>query len=299
VAIVGPTAVGKSALALHLAEVFGGEIINADSRQVYQFMDIGTAKPSAEERQHTHHYLFDITTPEQEFGLAIYLALARQSVADIHERARLPILVGGTGQYVWAMLEGWSVPKVAADPSLRARLQAAGRESLYEQLCQIDPEAAANIGPNNTRRLVRALEVYYLSGVPFSQSRLKIVPPFRYLAVGLTTSREELYHRIDSRIDIMIRNGWLNEVKNLLAKGYWSGLPSFSAVGYRELVAHLRGEITLAEAVTRIKYSTHRFARHQYSWFRLKDPRIHWLQSAPGVETDAEELVATFLSHKL
>lgn len=296
VAVVGPTATGKSDLALHLAESFNGEIVNADSRQVYRYMDIGTAKPSSEDRQRIPHHLIDILEPDQDFSLALFLELARKAVQDIHRRGKLPILAGGTGQYVWALLEGWTVPKVAPDPALRRRLEAKDRETLYRELEEVDPDSATSIGPTNVRRMIRALEVYHLTGVPFSQTRHKSEPPFRFLVLGLTASREELYRRIDSRVDIMMQQGWLNEVRELLDTGYSPDLASLSSLGYQELVSHIRGELSLSVATERVKYNTHRFARHQYAWFRPKDPRIHWLESGPDTPKEAQEMVGGFLN---
>ena len=286
---------GKSALALHLAEAFDGEIVNADSRQVYRYMDIGTAKPSPEEWQRVPHHLIDILDPDQEFTLATFLELAKKAIEDIHRRGRLPVLVGGTGQYVWALLEGWKVPRVAPDPSLRQKLEAKGRDALYRELEEVDPDSASSIGPTNVRRMVRALEVYYLTGVPFSRTRRKGDTPFRSLVLGLTVPRQELYRRVDGRVDIMLSEGWLDEVKGLLDRGYSPDLPSLSSLGYQELVSHLRGETSLSEAVERVKYNTHRFARHQYAWFRLKDPRIRWLEIGPEAAKEADAAVERFL----
>lgn len=299
VAIVGPTAVGKSALALFLARRFDGEIVNADSRQVYRRMDIGTAKPSLEERRQVPHHLIDILDPDQEFSLQVFLKRAREAINDICSRNKLPLLVGGTGQYIWALLEGWCPPKAAPDHGLRARLQAMGADGLFRELERVDPESAASIGPHNVRRLVRALEVYHRTGLPFSQARRKSSPEYDPLVLGLTAPRPELYRKIDNRIDIMVESGWVEEVKTLLEQGYAPDLPSMSSVGYAELASHLQGEISLEEAVRRAKHRTHRFARHQYAWFRLRDPRIHWLESAPGAEMVAEALVREFLDAQL
>ena len=296
VAIIGSTAVGKSALALRLAERLNGEIVNADSRQVYRHMDVGTAKPSPEERARVTHHLIDILDPDQEFSLAGFLELASRAIEDIHARGRLPLLVGGTGQYVWALLEGWRVPRVPPDASLRQGLVAQPLEMLYQRLQTVDPEAAARIAPTNVRRVVRALEVFHATGVPFSAWTKKSGPAYRYLALGLTAPRLELYERIDARVDAMLSSGWLDEVRRLLAMGYAADLPSLSSLGYRELAAHLRGELSLDEAAARIKTETHRFARRQYAWFRLRDPRIRWLQAGEAAPAEAEALVRQFLA---
>ena len=289
-AIVGPTAVGKSRLALHLAQALGGEIVNADSRQVYRRMDIGTAKPSAEERRMVPHHLLDIRSPDEEFSLAFFLDLANKSVADIHRRGRLPVIVGGTGQYVRALLEGWRVPKVPPNSALRADLelqaQQRGAWALYQLLQAVDPKAAKRIAPNNTRRIIRALEIRLALGARPSQRRAKKLRRESIFTIGLTTNRKELYRRIDARVDLMIARGFVEEVRALLDLGYDQELPAMSSIGYQEIALHLRGKLTLEEAVQRTKYHTHRIARHQYAWFRLEDPNIHWME-ADGTELEA------------
>ncbi|MBI4216549.1 MAG: tRNA (adenosine(37)-N6)-dimethylallyltransferase MiaA [Chloroflexi bacterium] len=288
IAIVGPTGVGKSALALALAQRLGGEIIGADSRQVYKHLDIGTAKPTPAERAVVPHHLIDLVEPDQEFTLAHYLERARQALAAVHSRGALPLLVGGTGLYIKAILEGWSVPLVAPDwglrRSLEQRAEAQGRLALWEELQRQDPQAAASIDPRNLRRVIRALEVRAATGRPFSEQTGREPPPFRALTLGLTAARPLLYQRIDQRVEAMLAAGWLEEVRVLLARGYDPSLPALSGLGYRELAAHLRGELTLPEAVERIKFRTHRFARSQYAWFRLADKDIRWfnLEDRPG-----------------
>ena len=281
---------GKSRLALHLAQALGGEIVNADSRQVYRRMDIGTAKPSAEERALVPHHLLDIRNPDEEFSLALFLELANESVADIHRRGRLPIMVGGTGQYVWALLEGWQVPKVSPNSDLRADLELQARQrgawALYQLLQAADPKAAKRIDPKNARRIIRALEIHLTSGSRPSQRRAKKLRRESVFIIGLTNDRKELYRRIDARVDQMVASGFVEEVRALLDLGYAPELPAMSGVGYQEIALHLRGEITLEEAVQRTKYRTHRIARRQYAWFRLEDPRIHWME-ADGTELEA------------
>ncbi len=282
-AIVGPTAVGKSRLALHLARSLGGEIVNADSRQVYRGMDIGTAKPSAEERSLVPHHLLDIRNPDEEFSLALFLQLAKVAIQDIKTRSRIPLVVGGTGQYIWGLLEGWQVPKVAPNPGLRADLelqvQRRGPWALYQLLQAVDPEAAKKTDAKNPRRIIRALEIHFAGGTKPSKPRAKTPRTEPSLVIGLTVDRQELYRRIDDRVDQMMAQGFLEEVKGLLEGGYSPELPSMSGVGYQEIAAHLEGELPLGEAVQRIKYRTHRIARHQYAWFRLKDPRIQWIEA--------------------
>ena len=299
-AIVGPTGVGKSHLAVHLARRFGGEVINADSRQVYRGMDIGTAKPSLALRQQVPHHLYDILEPDQPFSLALFLELAGRAIAQISQRGRLPILLGGTGQYVWALLEGWRVPRVPPDPALRRSLEERarreGREALYRELKARDPQAASHIDPRNLRRVVRALEVTLALGSPFSQARKKGPPPYQALVLGLTTrSRQDLYQRLDRRIGEMMQAGWAQEVRSLLAKGYSPSLPSLTATGYADIARALHGEISLEEAVQRIKRAHRRLARHQYTWFRPSDPRIRWVMVGEDLEERAEALVTSFL----
>jgi tRNA dimethylallyltransferase len=279
-AIVGPTGVGKSKLAIRLAQVFDGEIVSADSRQVYRYMDIGTAKPDPEERALVSHHLIDIVNPDEDFSLAQYQQLAYRAIEDIHQRHRLALLVGGSGLYVWSVLEGWRIPAVAPDPEFRRHLEekaaTGGRDKLYQELARLDPVAAQKIDPRNARRTIRALEVHRVAEVPISQLQDKIAPPFHTLIIGLTTDRAELYRRIDLRVDEMIQRGLVDEVKQLVSRGYDSNLPAMSGIGYKQIGQFLRGELSLATAIQQIKFETHRLARHQYSWFRLKDDRIRW-----------------------
>jgi len=301
IAIVGPTAAGKSRLALRLAQQFNGEIVSADSRQMYRHMDIGTAKPGREERALVPHHLIDIVNPDEDFSLAQYQQLAYHTIVDIHQRGKLPWLVGGSGLYVWAVLEGWSIPPVPPDAALRRTLaeRAAKGEvaELYQELMALDPVAAQKIDPRNVRRVIRALEVTRSAGVPFSQLQQKKAPPFQTLIIGLTAARAELYRRIDARIDEMVARGLVDEVKELVKMGYSLNLPAMSGIGYRQIGLYLRGELSLAEAIQQIKYETHRFARHQYNWFRLNDERIQWFDITGEVEAAITARVAEFLSH--
>ncbi|MFA5054832.1 MAG: tRNA (adenosine(37)-N6)-dimethylallyltransferase MiaA [Dehalococcoidia bacterium] len=278
-AIVGPTATGKSALAVELATALGGEIVSADSRQVYRYMDIGTAKPGADDRAKVPHHLIDIINPDEDFTLATYQELAFQAIGDIQRRGKLPLLVGGSGLYVRAVTGGLVIPRVAPDPELRRRLEDRaehdGYQSLYNELIKVDPDAAGKIDPRNVRRVIRALEVCLTAGVPFSQLQ-RSSPKLSTLMIGLTTAREDLYRRIDARVDEMIQRGLVDEIRGLLDSGYSPELPAMSGLGYKQIVAYLKGETTINEAIQRIKYETHRFARSQYAWFRPKDANIHW-----------------------
>jgi tRNA dimethylallyltransferase len=289
-AVVGPTAAGKTRLAVALAHRFNGEIINADSRQVYRGMDIGTAKPTPQELEQAPHHLINILDPDQDFALGSFLSLAREAMDDIRCRGRLPLLVGGTGQYVWALLEGWDVPQVPPDPEFRRakeqEAREAGGEALHRQLQQIDPQRAGELDPRNVRRVIRALEIYHVTGRPPSHFRRRMTSTEHPLVLGLTLAREELYRRIDHRVDLMMDQGFLGEVRTLAARGYRLGQGALASPGYRELGQYLEREISLAEAVQRTKFQTHRLARRQYAWFRLNDPRISWL---PADSSDLEE----------
>jgi len=280
IVIVGPTAVGKSELALHLAQYFPAEIIGADSRQIYRYMDIGTNKPSPAERASVPHHVIDVVEPDEDFSLATYHQLANEALEAIQQKGKLPLLVGGSGLYVWSLVEGWKIPQVPPNQQLRRQLESRaeqeGSQSLYQELLDIDPMAAAKINPSNTRRIIRALEICDETGQPSSKLRRKEAPDFPILLIGLTQERSELYRKIDRRVDKMIQRGLVEEVEQLLKKGYSPSLPSMSGIGYKQIVQLLRGEMTLPQAIDKIKYETHRLARHQYAWFRLGDSRIHW-----------------------
>jgi len=280
VVIVGPTGVGKSQLAIRLAETFHGEIVNADSRQLYRHMDIGTAKPDARALARVPHHVINIIDPDEDFSLAHYQRLANQAVNDILKRNRLPLLAGGSGQYVWAVVEGWSIPAVPPDYTLRRELEeraaSQGIDQLYQELMMADPEAAGRIDRRNVRRVIRALEVYRQTNQPVSRMRDKQAPPFNTFIIGLTMERTELYRRIDRRVDRMIAQGLVTEVEKLVNMGYHSRLPAMSSIGYQQIGRYLSGELSLAVAVEQIKRETHRFARQQCNWFRLGDKRIHW-----------------------
>ncbi len=300
VAIVGPTATGKSQLALRLARSFNGEIVNADSRQIYRYMDIGTAKPSQQERALISHHLIDIVAPDEDFSLVQYQGLAYQAIANIQQRGKLPLLVGGSGLYIWAVLEGWVIPRVPPDAEFRRSLleKAARGEAveLYHRLMQVDPLAAQRIDPRNVRRVIRALEVSHHAGLPFSELQKKQTPSFNSLIIGLTSDRAELYRRIDTRVGQMIEQGLVDEVKKLVDMGYGFDLPAMSGIGYKQIGQYLKGELTLETAIEQIKFETHRLARHQYNWFRLSDKRIQWFDIQGEVESKVTAEVATFVS---
>ncbi len=299
VVIVGPTGVGKSRLGLELAVEFSGEIVSADSRQVYRYMDIGTAKPGPGEQSLVRHHVLDIINPNQDFSLARYQQLACEAIDDIHSRGRLPYIVGGSGLYVRAVVEGWRIPRVPPDAGFREEMEKraveSGGHNLYEELLKIDPVAAHRVDPRNVRRVIRALEVSRSTSASISEIYDKQVPPYETLIIGLTTDRGELYRRIDSRVDTMIERGLIDEVKKLVEMGYGSATPLVSGIGYRQINMYLRGELSLIEAVQQMKTETHRLVRHQYSWFRLKDERIHWFDVQEATGVDIRALVSEFI----
>lgn len=292
--ILGATATGKTGLSITLAQHLRGEIINADSRQIYRRMDIGTAKATPEQRATVPHHLLDFVNPDENPGLAEYQEMAYRAIDEVHARGNLPLLVGGTGQYLTAVVEGWSIPRVPPNYTLRAELEdyarLQGQQALHNRLVQVDAEAASAIHPNNIRRVVRALEVYMESGTPISELQRKKPPPYRILTIGLQMNRDRLYERADKRVDMMMDEGFLDEVRDLLAQGYTRDLPSMSSLGYAELAAHLLDGMPLAEAVQKTKYNTHDFIRRQEVWFRGHDTGILWHNVE---EMDVERLLST------
>ena len=299
VVIVGPTAVGKTRLALRLAGELGAEIVSADSRQVYRGMDIGTDKPTAEERQRVPHHLVDIVNPDEEFTLARYQDMAYAAIDDVLARGRVPLLVGGTGLYIKAVAEGWSIPRVRPNEALRTELyreaEVEGGVALHARLRQVDPVAAEKIDPRNVRRVIRALEVYLEAGRPISELQRRRPPPYRVLQIGLTMERAALYRRIDQRVDRMIETGLVEEVRGLVEQGYGYDLPAMSGLGYRQVGSYLRGEISLEEAIRLIKRDTRRFVRQQYNWFRLDDEGIRWFQALDDPYERIKGVILQFL----
>ena len=301
IAIVGPTAVGKTRLAVELCQRFGGEVINTDSRQAYRGMDIGAAKPTPEELSQAPHHLLDLLDPSENFGLGAFLPLAQQAVVDIAGRGKLPIVSGGTGQYVWGLLGGQTVPAVPPNPEFRASLEREaaeyGAQALHDRLRQVDPVRADALDPRNVRRVVRALEIYHATNQKPSEFAHDGPATGDHLVIGLTMDRKALYRRIDDRVDIMMKAGFLAEVERLAQAGYPMGQGGLDSPGYRELGLHLNGELSLEDAVSRTKTQTHRLARRQYTWFKPSDPRIIWLNAADsGVVERAAELVSAYLS---
>lgn len=298
ICIVGPTAVGKTALAVELASQFGGEIVNADSRQVYRHMTIGTAKPTREELDKARHHLIDIIDPPQPFGLARFLANAKDALRCIRRRAKLPIVCGGTGQYVWGLASEQSIPAVSPDLEFRAELESvaesAGPEELHRRLFAVDPVRAAALDMRNVRRVIRALEIFHVAGIrpsDYAGGSPELGPGT--LVIGLTMQRQTLYNRIDDRVDRMMSDGFLDEVRSLSKMGYPMGEGPLASPGYRELGRYVEGSMSLDEAVARTKSQTHRLARRQYTWFKPGDPRVVWLEATDPQRSEvAAELVA-------
>lgn len=300
IVIVGPTAVGKTEISLRLADRFEGEIISADSRLLYQGMDIGTAKPTASQRARVPHHLIDVTTPDQPWSLAQYLDAAREAIDSTHRRGRLPFLVGGTGQYVRSLLQGWQPPPRAEDDRIRRELERFadehGSRALHERLKDVDPDRARKLDHRNVRRVVRALEIYRITGMPPSELRDPVPPPYSVLQLGLTLPRARLYERIDRRIDLMLQAGLVDEVRSLLEGGVSPDSPPLSAIGYRQIVRHLEGRISLEEAVLEIRRATRQFVRRQANWFKEDDPQIEWFLVQERVEAELADRIRAWLA---
>ena len=295
VIILGPTAVGKTTVSIGLARRLDGEIVSADSRLLYRGMDIGTAKPKPDEMTYIPHHLIDVADPDERWSLAIYQQEAYRIIDEIHSRGRLPFLVGGTGQYIRSIVEGWRIPPQKPDLALREAIthwaEEIGAEGLYERLKRIDPTAASKIDYRNLRRTVRALEVIFLTGERFSDLRRKQTPRYNPLILGIERSRESLYDRIDRRIEQMLDQGLVEEVQGLVDAGYSQDLPTFSAIGYAEIIQYLQGDISLEEAVVLIKRNTRIFVRRQANWFKPNDERITWFKASPHLIDDMEAYI--------
>jgi tRNA dimethylallyltransferase len=285
IAVVGPTASGKTALGIALAHRFGGEIVSADSRQIYRGMDIGTAKPTAAERRAIPHHLIDIKNPDEDYTVADYQRDAIATINNIIARGKLPIIVGGTGLYVRAVLENLDIPKTVAEPELRARIEKniteVGLAAVFKKLATLDPEAAYVVDPKNPRRVVRALEVALATGVPFTAQRTKRAPLFDALVLGLNPVPELLRERIDRRVDAMMRDGLVSEVARLVKK-YGRAPTAFDAIGYREIIAHLDGTVPLKDATAAIKINTGHYAKRQRTWFK-KYGSVKWIKNIEDV----------------
>ena len=299
VVIVGPTAVGKTDLAIQLAEQLNGEIVSADSRLFYRGMDIGTAKPTAKEMARVPHHLIDVADPDDTWSLAIFQKSARDAIGEIERRHKLPFLVGGTGQYIRAVTEGWTPPDVQPDPRLRIVLdELVSQHSatwLHERLRILDPVSADKIDSRNVRRTIRAMEVIFSTGQSFSTQRGIIISDYFLITIGLKRPRPELYARVDERIELMFENGLLDEVKKLLEQGYASDLPSMSAIGYREAIAVIKNEMSLEDAKIQMKRMTRIFVRRQGNWFKEDNLQIKWFD----VHTEPLLLIRNYIQTSL
>jgi tRNA dimethylallyltransferase len=295
-AIVGATATGKSELAVRLAEALGGEVVNTDAYSLYQGLDIGTAKPSAEMQARVRHHLIDVADPDEPLTLARFLDAAQAALDDIWSRDKLPILAGGSGQYVWALLEGWQVPRVAPDIALRGELEALPAAALHERLAALDPEAAARLDPNNPRRLVRAIEVISRTGLPLAACQTRRPIEADVLILGLRLPRAQLYERIDRRAEAQFAAGLVDEVRRLRAAGHGDTSPVRGGVGYKEVSVYLDGAYDLDEALRRTKNANHRLVRRQGAWFKGEDSRIRWVDALGDPYDTALDLTRGWLT---
>jgi len=302
VAVLGPTATGKSALGMRVCGEHRGEMVNADALQIYRGFDIGTAKPSPEDRRLVRHHLVDIRDPEEAFSAGEFARAARAALTDLKARGKLAVIVGGSGLYLKALLEGISeIPVVPADvrEGLRRRLEAEGLDSLRRELRRLDPKTENRLAQGDTQRVLRGLEVALVTGRPLSHWQA-FEPPESHrisaLKIGLTLPRKLLYDRIRSRVESMLEAGWLREVENLLDRGYSGEEPAFQAIGYRQLVRHLRGGVSLGEAVEDTIGATRRYAKRQLTWFR-RDPDVAWFDASDSASLSLE--VRAWLSRRL
>lgn len=299
VAILGATATGKTGTAIRLANQFDGEVVSVDSRYLYRGLDIGTAKPTQEERRQVPHHLIDLLDPQDEYSLALFQRDANLAIEDILQRNRLPVLAGGSPLYVRAVLEGWRIPEAPPDWDFRRDLetfiQDHGEDELYQRLVDVDPVAAERIPPQNSRRVIRALEIHHQTGRRMSDLEGKEPPRWDTLRIGLNIERETLFKRIDQRVDQMLESGLVDEVRGLLDAGIPPDSTAMRSIGYQEVVPYLRGEIGLTETVERIKFATHRYVRHQLTWLR-KTPGIHWINALePDSVREIQNLVGNHI----
>lgn len=295
--IVGPTASGKTQLSIQIARAIGSEIISADSRYFYRMMDIGTAKPDASEMDNIRHHLIDIADPDETISVALFKQKVAEIIDQMHLNEKIPIVVGGTGQYIHAILHNWEMPVVEADHRMRIILEQYaehyGKLKLFEFLQKVDPEAAKIIDYRNLRRTVRAVEVILKTGQRFSNQRKRESPIYSHKMIGIRWDRSILYQRIDDRIEKMIENGFIKEVRMLNELGYSPDLPSMSGIGYREITAYIHGEISLDEAIMLMKRNSRTYVRRQANWFKDNDPTIQWFE---GSELDIQKIIENLKS---
>lgn len=289
IVITGPTASGKTAMSVELAKILGAEIVNADSMQIYKYMDIGTAKPDMEERQGIPHHLIDIVNPDEQFSVARYCECAKEAIGGIHSKGKPVVMVGGTGLYVDSLVNNIQFSEINPDEEYRAKMDAIadekGNEHIYCMLLEIDPESASKIAVADRKRIVRALEVYHLTGKTITwhneQSR-SVASPYNTTMFAIDVDREVLYEKINRRVDIMIKNGLVDEVKKIIDMGIQKDSTAMQAIGYKEIVEYLDGNVTLDEAIDKIKQGSRRYAKRQLTWFR-RNEKIHWIKSIDEV----------------
>ncbi len=304
--MVGPTASGKTGLSIELAKLVNGSIVSADSMQIYKYMDIGTAKPDEAERSGIRHYMIDEVEPDENFSVAKYREMALKYIGQILKEGRRPIVTGGTGLYINSLLYNISFSETICDEELRENLKNTAKEKgnrfLYDRLREIDPEAAARIHENDVKRVIRAIEVFQHTNRTISQhaqeSRLE-PPPYQYIVFGLNWERDELYERIDRRVDKMFQDGLTEEVRHLKEKGFDTGTTAMQGIGYKEILSYLKGECTLEETIYILKRDTRHYAKRQMTWFR-RNKEIHWLDVNEGsdlkelAEKIIQECIATY-----
>lgn len=292
IVILGPTASGKTSLAIDLARKFRGEIICADSRSVYKKLDLGTAKPSEEEQKLVPHHLLDIVKPEEHFSVAEFKKLAEEKIADIWSRGKIPFLVGGSGLYIDSVIYGYDIPEVAPDQKLRDKLEKLSTEELFKNILEKDPEFSKKVDKNNKRRLIRALEVMEKTGQKFSKLRKKNPPKYNLLILGIDLPREELYQKIDARVDSRVKAGMIEEVRDLIEKDKID-MTWLDDLGleYRYLTRYILGRMTKEDAIQELKFAIHNFVRRQMTWFR-KNKKIQWIKS----KEQAEKQIKSFLA---
>ena len=302
VIIAGPTSIGKTSLAIRIAGRFNGEIISSDSMQVYKFMDIGTAKPTHEEQKAAKHHLIDVVLPDEHFDAALFAERAGKTAEDLEKRCRTPIIAGGTGLYIKALLHGLSdIPLVNENIREKLKKEAAitGSAALHEKLADVDPVSFKTLHPNDTQRIIRALEVFETTGIPISEVSKNhgfADSPYDTLKIGLTVDRKTLYERINLRTDLMMKAGFIDEVKSLLDMGYHRNLKSMQSIGYRHIADYLSGDSDLDISVETLKRDTRRYAKRQYTWF-IRDKEMNWFSMDEKGQADKiEQRVKLFLS---
>ncbi len=304
IVVCGPTASGKTGLAIDIAKKYNGEIVSADSMQIYKYMDIGTAKPTPEEQNEAPHHLIDFLEPDEEFSVADYTPLAHKTIEDIVNRGKLPIIAGGTGLYINSVINDVTFGEIDTDYELRAKLEerakTEGVTSLVNELTTFDPISAKKIHPNNLRRIIRAIEFYYITGTPISKHQemtKEVKSRYNPLMLMIEHEREKLYERINLRVDIMVQQGLVDEVKNLMDMGYGTSLNSMKGIGYKEIMGALNGEYSIDEAIEMIRLGSRHYAKRQLTWFR-RDDRINYLDANDNVFENAQKLIDKFLQER-